>query len=380
MPRMHCASMAARFTLRKALPTRRAHLWAGRQDRAISTGAAQSFVDWNTDAWGFQRDTDPIYKSIPFYIATGGEGGAYGLFLDNTLAQLVRFRPSRRRHDRDRRRRRADRLLRHRRADRSRRRAPLYRPDRQGADAAALVARFPAVALQLHERRPRCARSRSRLRCDRIPADVIWLDIDFQDRNRPFTTNPKTFPDLKGLARRRRRARASSWSRSPTFTSPTRRTRATRPTTAALAGDHFLKNPDGSLYVAPVWPGPSVFPDFTRAASRDWWGRLYKDFVDDGIAGFWNDMNEPAIFETPTKTMPLDTVHRIESDDFAPRAATHAEVHNVYGMENSRATYEGLLKLRPERAAVRDDARDLRRRPALCGRPGPATTARPGII
>jgi alpha-glucosidase len=58
-------------------------------------------------------------------------------------------------------------------------------------------------------------------------------------------------------------------------------------------------------------------------------------------------MNEPAIFETPTKTMPLDTVHRIDSDDFAPRRASHAEVHNVYGMENSRATYEGLLKLRP---------------------------------
>ena len=114
-----------------------------------------------------------------------------------------------------------------------------------------------------------------------------------------------------------------------------------------MAGDHFLKNPDGSLYVAPVWPGPSVFPDFTREASREWWGGLYKDFVDDGIAGFWNDMNEPAIFETPTKTMPLDTVHRIDGDGFAPRTAPHAEAHNVYGMENSRATYEGLLKLRP---------------------------------
>jgi alpha-glucosidase len=58
-------------------------------------------------------------------------------------------------------------------------------------------------------------------------------------------------------------------------------------------------------------------------------------------------MNEPAIFDTPTKTMPLDTVHRIEGDGFAARTASHAEVHNVYGMENSRATHDGLLTLRP---------------------------------
>ncbi|WP_398286880.1 TIM-barrel domain-containing protein [Sphingomonas daechungensis] len=119
------------------------------------------------------------------------------------------------------------------------------------------------------------------------------------------------------------------------------------PYDSGIAGDHFLKNADRSLYVAPVWPGPSVFPDFTRKSSRDWWGNLYKPFVADGIAGFWNDMNEPAIFETPTKTMPLSTTHRVDSDDFATRTATHAELHNVYGMENSRATYDGLLKLRP---------------------------------
>jgi len=58
-------------------------------------------------------------------------------------------------------------------------------------------------------------------------------------------------------------------------------------------------------------------------------------------------MNEPAIFNTATKTMPLDTVHRIDSDDFAPRTGDHREIHNVYGMQNTRATYDGLLALRP---------------------------------
>src|SRR5262249_9758179 len=39
----------------------------------------------------------------------------------------------------------------------------------------------------------------SRLRSDHIPADVIWMDIDYQDRNRPFTVNTVTFPDLHKL-------------------------------------------------------------------------------------------------------------------------------------------------------------------------------------
>ena len=68
----------------------------------------------------------------------------------------------------------------------------------------------------------------------------------------------------------------------------------------------------------------------------------------DGVAGFWNDMNEPSVFDGPGKTMPLDTVHRIEEPGFATRTATHAEIHNIVGLENARATYEGLLKLRPD--------------------------------
>ena len=59
-------------------------------------------------------------------------------------------------------------------------------------------------------------------------------------------------------------------------------------------------------------------------------------------------MNEPSIFDTPTRTMPLDVLHRIDEPGFKARTATHAEIHNVYGMENSRATYEGLRTLDPD--------------------------------
>jgi alpha-glucosidase len=186
---------------------------------------------------------------------------------------------------------------------------------------------------------------------DRFPLDVIWLDIDYQDRYRPFTVDSKTFPDMKKLNADMLRdgIRLVAITDLHIAAAPNQ---GYLPYDSGIAGDEFLKRADGSLYKAPVWPFRkdgtlSVFPEFTRASTRAWWGGLYKDFVADGFSGFWNDMNEPAIFDTPTKTMPLDNRHRIDSDDFSPRTATHAEIHNVYGMENSRATFEGLQKLQP---------------------------------
>ncbi len=119
------------------------------------------------------------------------------------------------------------------------------------------------------------------------------------------------------------------------------------PYDSGTAGDHFLKNPDGTVYSGKVWPGPSVFPDFTQAQTRQWWGTLYQQFVADNVAGFWNDMNEPSVFDVPNKTMPDDVQHRIDEPGFRARTASHLEIHNVYGMENTRATYDGQLALRP---------------------------------
>jgi alpha-glucosidase len=76
---------------------------------------------------------------------------------------------------------------------------------------------------------------------------------------------------------------------------------------------------------------------------RSWWGEQFKDFVKMGIAGFWNDMNEPALFVTPTKTMPLDNRHRLDDGT----SLDHRAIHNVFGMQNVRGTYDGLRKLRP---------------------------------
>ncbi|MEA3068505.1 MAG: alpha-glucosidase [Sphingomonadales bacterium] len=334
----------SRFTLRKALPLGE-HIYGLGDKTGNFDRRGESFVDWNTDAWGFQRDTDPIYKSIPFYIASGGPGGAYGLFLDNTWRSWFDFGH------------RDDGTI-----EIGVDGGPVDYYVIAGPGVRDVVRRYtdltgraplpPLWSLGFQQSRYSYVSAdevrtiAARLRSDRVPADVIWLDIDYQDRNRPFTTNPKTFPDLKGLARDvgGQGFKLVAITDLHVAYAPNQ---GYAPYDSGAAGDHFLKNPDGSLYVAPVWPGPSVFPDFTRASSRAWWGSLYKDFVADGIAGFWNDMNEPAIFDTPTKTMPLGTVHRIEGDGFASRTARHAEVHNLYGMENSRATFEGLRTLRP---------------------------------
>ncbi len=334
----------ARFTLSKALPTgERIYGFGDKTGNFDRRG--ESFVDWNTDAYGFQRDTDPIYKSIPFYIATRADGGAYGLFLDNSWRSWFDFGH------------RDGRAI-----ELGSEGGPIDYYIIAGPTVRDVVRRYtdltgkaplpPRWALGYQQSRysymsgDEVRSIAATLRKDRIPSDVIWLDIDYQDSNRPFTTNKKAFPDLKKLTSDLGAEGFKLVAITDLHIAYAPNQRYT-PYDSGVAGDHFVKNADGSLYVAPVWPGPSVFPEFTRVSTRAWWGSLYKDFVADGIAGFWNDMNEPAVFETPTKTMPLTVRHRIESDDFAAQVAGHAEIHNVYGMENSRATHDGLLSLRP---------------------------------
>ena len=332
------------FTLRKALPIDQ-HIFAlgdktGPLDRRGST-----FVDWNTDAFGFAPSSDPIYKSIPFYIGSDSAGRSYGLFLDNSWRSTFDFG--------------------HKDADAIEMSAPDGAIDyyviagptvgdvvRRYTDLTGKAPMTPLWALGYQQSRwgyssdPEVREIGQRLRSDRIPADIIWMDIDYQDRYRPFTVDKTKFPDLAKLNRDLNAdgIRLVAITDLHIAYAPNQ---GYAPLEAGLAGKHFVRKADGSLYVAPVWPGPAVFPDFTSTRSRDWWGSLYKDFIADGFAGFWNDMNEPAVFETPTKTMPIDNLHRVDSDDFAPRDATHSEIHNVYGMQNTRGTFEGMLRLRP---------------------------------
>ena len=333
------------FHLRKAMPLDEHYFGMGDKTGLLDR-RGYTFTNWNTDFFGFTPSSDPIYKSIPFYVGVGGQAGTYGLFLDNSWRSTFDFGHAR------------EGTLEVSSVD-----GPIDYYLIAGPNTADVVRRYtdltgkaplaPEWALGYQQSRwgyssdPEVREIGHKLREDRIPADVIWMDIDYQDRYRPFTVNHTTFPDLKKL----NSDLNASGIRLVAITdlhiayAPNQ---GYLPLEAGLAGHHFVRKADGSVYVAPVWPGPAVFPEFTRGATREWWGNLYKDFIADGFSGFWNDMNEPAVFETPTKTMPLGNIHRIESDDFAPRDATHAEIHNVYGMQNTRGTFEGMARLRPQ--------------------------------
>lgn len=304
----------------------------------------QAYTLWNTDV-APQESVDPIYKSIPFFLAINGSR-SYGIFLDNTWRTWFDF----------------GKLTRDAIAFGAEG-GPLdyyfiYGPaPKQVVEGYAYLTGKPPMpplwAFGFQQSRysytpeSQVRDIANRLRNDRIPSDVIYLDIDYQDRNRPFTVNGKTFPNFPGLVSdlRKQHFHLVAITDLHIAHAPNQ---GYAPYDSGHASDQFVKNPDGSEFVGVVWPGPAVFPDFTRAQTREWWGGLYQQFVHDGVGGFWNDMNEPSVFDGPGKTMPLNTVHRIEEPGFTTRTATHAEIHNVFGLENARATYEGLLKLRPD--------------------------------
>jgi alpha-glucosidase len=304
----------------------------------------QAYTLWNRDH-GVAEAVDPIYKSIPFFLAMNADR-TYGLFLDNTWRTWFDFGKQARNA-----------------YSFGAEGGPLnyyviFGPTpKQVVEGYAYLTGSPPLpplwSLGIQQSRysytpeSELRQVANRLRADKIPSDVLYLDIDYQFRNRPFTVNPVTFPNFPGLVADLRKQNFNLVLITDLHIAHVAN-QGYMPYDTGHAGDHFVKQADGSEYVGVVWPGPAVFPDFTRAQTREWWGGLYKQFVQDGVAGFWNDMNEPAVFDGPMFTMPLDNIHRIEEPGFKARTATHAEIHNILGMENERATYDGLLKLRPD--------------------------------
>jgi alpha-glucosidase len=297
-----------------------------------------AFTMWNMDMFGWQESTDPLYKDIPFFLGVRN-GDAYGIFLDNTYRSSFDFGKESR--------------------DASSFGAEggelnyyfLYGPNpkRVVSDFTSLTGRTPLPPLSSlgyqqcrysYYPEARVREIANEFRKRKIPADIIYLDIDYQEKNRPFTVDRDRFPHFEQMVHDLRQQGFKLITITDLHIA---KLPGYKPYEEGMAHDYFVKRADGSMYVGPVWPGDAVFPDFTRAAVREWWGSLYKDFVNDGIRGFWNDMNEPAVFVYPQKTMPLDNIHYVEQ-----RKTDHREIHNVMGMQNARGTYEGLLKLQPD--------------------------------
>ena len=303
----------------------------------------QAYTDWNTDV-GPQEAIDPLYKSIPFYLGVRS-GLSYGLFLDNTWRTWFDFGKSSR-----------DSIA------FGAEGGPLDYYVLYGPTPKQVVLAYtyltgkpplpPLWALGFQQSRysyatePELKAITDRLRADKIPSDVVYLDIDYQYRNRPFTVDPVAFPGFQMMVDDLKKQHFHLVLITDLHIADLPN-QAYMPYDSGHAGDNFVKKADGGEFVGIVWPGKAVFPDFTRAQTRAWWGTLYQDFVKQGVSGFWNDMNEPSVFDGPGKTMPLDNIHRIDEPGFQSRTATHAEIYNIVGMENERATFDGLLKLNP---------------------------------
>jgi alpha-glucosidase len=299
----------------------------------------QVFENWCTDAYAFGRDSGPMYRAIPFYYMLH-QGVASGIFLDNTYRTHFNFNKN---DD-------GQVLL-------TAEGGELNYYFISGPLLTDVARRYhqltgthplpPMWALGYHQCRwsyypESIVRDLAhRFRTERIPCDAIYLDIDYMDEYRCFTWNTDYFPNPKQMINDLRQ----QGYRTVVMIDPGIKDDPDYEVwKSGIEGDHYVRSSDGQVANAPVWPGFCVFPDYTRPATRAWWGRLYKDlYVEKGVGGFWNDMNEPAVFYINNKTLPDSTRHDYDGDP-----TNHRKAHNIYGQQMTRASWEGFLALQPE--------------------------------
>ncbi|MBM4398590.1 MAG: alpha-glucosidase, partial [Deltaproteobacteria bacterium] len=175
-----------------------------------------------------------------------------------------------------------------------------------------------------------------------LPLSAIHLDIHYMDGHRVFTVDPRRFPDMAGLAR----DLDAKGVKLVAILDPGVKVDPAYDAYREVVGRKAACTlPDGRPATALVWPGTCVFPDFTAPAAREWWAERYRFFAENGLAGAWHDMNEPAAFAAwGDPTLPLAVRHSMEG-----RGGDHVEAHNLYALLEARAGYEGLMRNRPDR-------------------------------
>ncbi|MFJ2772693.1 glycoside hydrolase family 31 protein [Streptomyces sp. NPDC087300] len=174
-----------------------------------------------------------------------------------------------------------------------------------------------------------------------LPLDAVHLDIDHYEAHQVFTVDKERFPKLTQFADELRR----DGIRLVSIVDPAVKA---EPGVAlydsGVAADAFVRDAAGRAVRGVVWPGEAVYPDFTDPRTREWWGRLYEERLEQGFSGFWHDMNEPVSFAAfGEPTLPRSARHALEG-----AGGDHREGHNVYGLAMARAGYEGLRKLHPD--------------------------------
>ncbi len=175
----------------------------------------------------------------------------------------------------------------------------------------------------------------ARHRDNAIPCDGIWLDIEYMDGYRVFTWNTNSFPDVPGMLSR---LSAQGFQVITIIDPGVKVDPGYWVFDQALERDVLCRTEGGDTYIGQVWPGNTAFPDFVTDEARTWWGELNAAHVRSGLAGIWNDMNEPA-----TGNIEPDAMR------FGRGKYSHERYHNQYGLLMAMGTTAGLLDAMPDR-------------------------------
>jgi alpha-glucosidase len=331
------------------------------------------FVNWNSDTPGYNEGKDPIYQTIPFYLGLQ-KGAAYGIFFDNSYRSYFDFG------------RLSQEQIWFGAEGGELNYYFFYGPSIKKilgryADLTGHMQLTPLWALGVQQCRysyyPQSVVEEvvRQYRERDLPLDVIYLDIHYMNGYRVFTFDPNRFPDPKGLTEKLAKQGVKTvvivdpgvkyqppvleptpqpgqlaeeltfdeaMSATPGGRALARQDRSYYVFDQGLAANYFQRRKSGQLFVPKVWPGDSVFVDFTLPDARRWWGDLHRAYTDNGVAGIWNDMNEPSDFIDQTGKNQLDVVSYDEGEK-----STHAKNRNVFALLEARATYEGLERLQP---------------------------------
>ncbi|GER56247.1 alpha glucosidase-like protein [Striga asiatica] len=301
----------------------------------------KTIVTWNTDSYGYTDKNISLYQSHPWVLALLENGNAIGVLADTTrLCEVDLQEPS------------TIKFV-------SEFPYPVitFGPFPSPSAVLASFARATGTifmpskwALGYHQSRwsyesaERVLEIAKTFREKHIPCDAIWMDIDYMDGFRCFTFDKKRFPDPKALADTlHEKGFKAIWILDPGI----KKDKGYFVYDSGTEDYVWVQAADGKPFVGKVWPGDSVFPDFTQARVRDWWAELVKEFIPNGVDGLWNDMNEPAVWieliflrQNGEKTMPSDNVHW--GDKLHGGVENHPHYHNVYGMLMAKSSHKGM--------------------------------------
>lgn len=288
-----------------------------------------------TDQYAYQKDQEPLYKVVPFYIGLHNKQ-SYGIFFDNTFRTFFDFCQERRN------------VTSFWAEGGEMNYYFVYGPQMQDVvttytDLTGKPELPPLWVLGYHQCKwsyypeNKVKEITSKFRELQIPCDAIYLDIDYMDGFRCFTWNKNYFPDPKRMVSEL----AEDGFKTIVIIDPgIKIDKDYWVYKEALEKDYFCKRADGPYMKGKVWPGECNFPDYTNPAVREWWAGLFKELIADiGVKGVWNDMNEPAVMEVPNKTFPMDVRHIYDGNP-----CSHRKAHNIYGTQMARATYHGVKR------------------------------------